>query len=92
MSIGIAPRDGNYITAKLGCLNTDTMQGTNLVSIAINSSNGAIKTNTTATMSFTMVPIDPRDDNYITCWLFKGTDGLTYPAVVTIDGELLVET
>lgn len=85
-----APRDNNNVPSRLACLNTDTVQGQNLVPIAI-SSTGRIKTTMSATISFTPVPVDPRDENYVGCWLFEGTDGLTYPAVATADGELLVD-
>ncbi len=87
-----ASRDQNHVTGKLAVLNTDTVQGTNLVPIAINSANKAIKVSTTDTISFTMVPIDPHDQNYVNCWLFQGDDGLTYPAVATASGELLIDT
>lgn len=88
-----ASRDNNNIPSKLACLNTDTVQGTNLVRIAINGNNGGIKVNTTTstTISFTMKSIDPRDSNYVGCWLFQGTDNLTYPAVATAAGELLID-
>ncbi len=84
-----APRDGNDIPAKLAVLNTDTVQGQHLVPIEI--VGNRIKVDAAATKSFTMVPIDPRDENYVTCWLFEGTDGLVYPAVATADGALLVD-
>lgn len=87
-----AVRDNNHVPSKLAVLNTDTVQGTNLVTIKLNPSNNGVKVNDTATISFTMVPIDPRDANYVGCWLFQGDDGLTYPAVATADGELLIET
>lgn len=87
-----ASRDQNHIPGKLAVLNTDTVQGTNLVKIAINTSNHAIKVDELATISFTMVPIDSHDENYVDCWLFQGDDGLTYPAVATSDGELLIDT
>ncbi len=83
--------DGNMVPTKLAVLNTDTTQGTNLVRLRIDGTSGGIMQNTTATISFTMVPVDPRDQNYKTVWLFQGTDGLTYPAVGTADGELLVD-
>lgn len=86
-----APRDQNFVPSKLAVLNTDTVQGTNLVPICIRPSDGAICVNTTDTISFTMTPIDPRDENYVSCWLFEGTDGLTYPAVANADGELLID-
>lgn len=84
------PRDQNYRPAKLAVLNTDTVQGTNLVTIKINESNNGIKINTTDTISFTMQPVSPQDENYVDCWLFEGTDGLLYPCVANSDGELLV--
>lgn len=87
-----AYRDNNFIPSKLACLNTDTVQGTNLVRIAINESNGGIKIDTTATIAFTMVPIAEKDQNYVNCWTFEGTDGQVYPAVATADGDLLVDT
>lgn len=86
-----APKDQNHVFGKLAVLNTDTVQGTHLVPIAINSSNNGIKIDTTATISFTMSPIDPHDENWQKCWLFEGTDGLTYPAVATSSGYLLVD-
>lgn len=51
-----------------------------------------MKINTVDTISFTMIPIDPRDANYVSCWLFQGDDGLAYPAVANSSGELLIET
>lgn len=85
-----SPRDQNYRTAKLAVLNTDTVQGTNLVTIKFNESNDGIMVNTTDTISFTMQPVTPQDENYVDCWLFQGTDGLLYPAVANSDGELLI--
>lgn len=85
-----ALRDQNFVTTKLAVLNTDPVQGTNLVRICV-ASNGGICVNTTDTISFTMKAIDPRDENYVTCWLFEGTDGNVYPAVANADGELLVD-
>lgn len=86
-----AIRDQNFIPSKLAVLNTDTVQGTNKVRLKINTSNNGLKVNTSATISFTMTPVDAQDENYINCWLFQGDDGLTYPAVATSDGELLIE-
>jgi hypothetical protein len=85
-----APRDENSVTAKLAVLNTDTVQGTNLVPLEI-TAGGFLRINRTASISFTMQPIDPRDQNYVGCWLFKGDDGLVYPAVATADGALLID-
>lgn len=86
-----ASRDNNFVPGKLAVLNTDTVQGTNLVRIEIDESSGGVMQDTTATISFTMQPVDPRDQNYVACWLFEGTDGLTYPAVATSDGAILVD-
>lgn len=85
-----ALRDQNNVTSKLAVLNIDTVQGQHLVPIRV--SNGVIKTTMMATISFTMVPVDPRDENYVGCWLFTGSDGLTYPAVATSDGKILIDT
>lgn len=87
-----APRDPNFVPAKLAVLNTDTVQGQHLVPIRINDVNKGISIDTGSSISFTMVPVDPKDENYVNCWLFKSSiDGLTYPAVATIDGALLIE-
>jgi hypothetical protein len=85
-----APRDENSVTGLLAVLNTDTVQGTTLVPLCINQAGRSIRINYTATINFTMQPVDPRDENYATCWLFKGSDGLTYPAVADSEGKLLV--
>ena len=87
-----ATRDQNFVPTKLAVLNTDTVQGTNKVRIAIDSSNGGMKINTTATISFTMVPIDAQDENYVDCWMaVSSVDGLTYPLVANSSGEVLVD-
>lgn len=83
--------DQNFIPSKLAVLNTDTVQGTNLVTIKINSSNNGIKVNETATISFTMIPISPEDENYRHCATFMGSDGNLYPWVATADGEVLID-
>lgn len=85
------PRDQNFRPAKLAVLNSDTVQGTNLVTIKIDEATGAIKKNTSDTISFTMQPVSPHDENYVDCWLFEGTDGELYPAVANSSGELLVD-
>lgn len=84
-----APADQNFVRAKMGVLNTD---GTTLVTIKVNESNGGMKVNTTDTISFTMTPIDRRDENFKACLLWEGTDGLTYPWVVNSSGEVLIST
>lgn len=85
-----APRDQNNVPAKLAVLNTDTVQGQNLVVLNLNGTNGGILIDTSATISFTMQPIDPKDPNYVNCWCFEGSDGNVYPAVATSAGALLI--
>lgn len=84
-----APRDNNNVPAKLACLNTDTVQGTNLVPITITPA-GLIRINEVDTVQFTMQPVSPKDENYVNVWLFTGNDGLTYPAVADATGALLI--
>lgn len=85
-----AIQDENRVFSKLAVLNTDTVQGTNLVNIKVSSVDGGLYLNDTASISFTMQPVDPHDENWQKCWLFQGADGLTYPAVATASGELLI--
>lgn len=80
--------DQNYIKSRLAVLNTD---GTTLVPIAINEATGAMLINTTDTISFTMTPIDVRDENFGKVMMFEGTDGRIYPWVANSDGEVLVD-
>lgn len=84
-----ASADQNFVRAKLGVLNTD---GITTIPIKINESNGGMKVNETDTISFTMTPIDVRDANYNKVLLWEGTDGLTYPFVVDINGAVLIST
>lgn len=83
-----AIRDENHVPVWLGVLNTD---GTTLVPIKINSSNGGMAINTTDTISFTMTPIAPHDDNRVKALLAEGTDGEVYPVVVNSSGEVLID-
>lgn len=83
-------RDDNFVIPRLAVLNSDPIQGINIVPIQINSSN-QILCNTTDTISFTMIPVSPRNKNYLGVWLFQGLDGKTYPAVANANGEVLVE-
>lgn len=83
--------DENTVNAKNAVLNTDTVQGTNLVRIKIDPTSRGMSISTTATINFTMKPIDARDENYRTCLTFTGADGLVYPWVATADGEVLVD-
>ena len=90
MSSKNALKDPNSVATLQAVLNTDAIQGTNKVRIAINSSN-EILVDTTSTISFTMEPVAPRDMNYVSVWLFQGSDGNAYPAVATSAGALLVD-
>lgn len=83
-----APADQNFIRSKLGILNTD---GITAIPIKINPLTGGIKVNEIDTISFTMIPIDYRDENYQKVLLMQGTDGLTYPIVVNSSGEILID-
>lgn len=85
-----AKRDENHIPAVLAVLNTDTVQGTNLVPVKLTGDN--LEVDESATISFTMVPVDPQDKNYRNVLLFEGSDGQLYPAVATSSGALLTES
>lgn len=86
----VALTDSNSVKTLLAVLNTDSVQGTTLVRLKVNPSDGGILIDETATISFTMKPIDPRDNNYRSVWAFQGSDGQLYPAVATSTGNLLV--
>ena len=80
--------DQNYVKSRLAVLNTD---GVTLVPIAVNETTGEMRVNNTDTISFTMTPIAPHDENFNKVMLFKGTDGLAYPWVANSDGEVLID-
>lgn len=83
--------DQNNVNSAMAVLNTDSVQGTNKVRIKIDTSNNGMMVNVIDTISFTMVPIDARDDNYRTCLTFTGADGLVYPWVANSSGEVLID-
>lgn len=86
-----AKRDENFVTTKMAVLNTDSVQGTNLVRIQVDETNfSSLKVNTVDTISFTMQPVSPKDQNYQNCMMFVGTDGNTYPWVANASGEVLI--
>jgi hypothetical protein len=88
-----ALKDGNSTATLLAVLNTDTIQGKNKVRIAVDPANNSILVDFTSGISFTIEPIDPRDENYVRVWAFQGNvDGLLYPAVATSKGALLVSS
>jgi hypothetical protein len=89
MPLSAQNRDDDYVIPRLAVLNSDPIQGLNIVPIQINSQN-QILCNTIDTISFTMRPVDPRNANDLGLWLFKGLDGKTYPAVANANGELLI--
>ncbi len=83
--------DQNHVGSRMAVLNTDTVQGTNLVRLKINPAGNGVLIDSVSTISFTMVPIDPRDENYKTCMTFQGTDGNIYPWVANSLGAVLVD-
>ena len=82
--------DQNHIRTKLAVLNTDTVQGTNLVNIAIDETTGGMKITNNSSISFTMQPISPQDENYVNVLMWEGTDGNIYPWVATSSGNVLI--
>jgi len=86
-----AVRDQNFVPGKMAVLNTDTVQGTNKVRIAVDEVTGSLKVNVSDTISFTMQPVDERDANYVDCMTFEGQDGNVYPWVANASGEVLVD-
>jgi len=86
-----AVRDQNFVPGKLAVLNTDTVQGTNKVRIRINETSGGMAVDEVGTISFTMIPIGSKDENYVNCMMWVGSDGLTYPWVSNSDGEVLID-
>lgn len=85
-----AIRDQNHVPSGLAVLNTDSVQGTNKVRIKEDAV-GGMAVDTGASISFTMVPIDPRDSNYVDCLTWVGGDGQVYPWVATSAGAVLID-
>ncbi len=83
--------DQNTENTALAVLNTDTVQGTNLVRIKIDEATGGMLINDTATISFTMQPVGKNDQNYRNVLLWAGSNGLPYPWVADADGQVLVD-
>ncbi len=83
-----AIRDQNFVTSGLAVLNTDSVQGANKIRVKIDSD--SMKVTLTASIGFTMVPIDAEDENYVDCLTFVGSDGLVYPWVATASGAVLI--
>lgn len=82
------PKDQNHVYTRFGVLNTD---GKTVIPIDIDPVTGGISIDTTSTISFSMVNIAPTGPDYQKLWLFEGTDGKAYPAVVTSAGALLID-
>lgn len=81
--------DQNFVRSKLGVWCVD---GTTLIPIAIDSSNGGLKVDTTSTIGFTPGSIDFRDENYKPCWMAENSvDGTPIPIFVNSDGAILVD-
>ena len=83
-----APRDTNHVPAKLGVWCVD---GVTKIPIAMNPLNDGVMVDTASTISYTPVPVDQQDENWVDCWLFEGSDGLMYPVNVNADGAILIE-
>lgn len=83
--------DENDVNTALAVLNTDTIQGQHLVRIKLNESNEGMLVTTTATISFTMKPVSPSDENYRHVMTWEGTDGLPYPWVADSTGAVLID-
>ena len=81
-------RDDNHIPVRMGVLCTD---GITTIPIAIDESTGSMRVNTVDVISAPWPSISPRDENYVDCMMFKGTDGLTYPWAVDADGMVLID-
>ena len=90
-----APKDQNFVKAKLGVLFSD---GVTLIPLAIDSSNGGIKVNTTDTISSDILQAVankiPRDSNFEPAWAaVSSTDGsVLYPIFVDATGAVLIDT
>lgn len=83
-----APRDQNHVPSALGVWCVD---GTTKIPIKINPLNNGMMIDTTSTISYTPVPIAPKDENFVNVLLFEGTDGLAYPWNVNADGAVLID-
>ncbi len=84
-----AVRDQNTIPSRLGVLRTD---GVTLIPIACDETNfNSMKVNTVDTITVTWPSISPKDENYVGCMMFVGSDGLTYPWAVDADGKVLID-
>jgi len=85
-----ALRDSNHVTTKLGVLFSD---GTTLVPIAINPTNGGFKVNTVDTLQVAVTQDALRDEDFVDVLLGENSvDGTTIPVYVDTDGAILIDT
>lgn len=85
-----ASRDNNHVPTKLGVLFSD---GTTLVPIAINPTNGGFKVNTTDTLGVAVTQDALRDENFVHVLLGENSvDGTTIPVYVDSTGAILIAT
>lgn len=92
-----APKDQNFIKAKLGVLFSN---GTTLVPIAIDPITGGMEVNTTDTVDAAILALYeagkaiPRDSNNTPAWSgVSNTDSsVIYPIFVDSDGKVLIDT
>ncbi len=82
-----APLDQNFVKGKLGVWCVD---GVTTIPIARDDA-GNMLVDTTSTISYTPVNIDPMDENFQGVWMAQGSNGLVYPINVNINGEVLVD-
>lgn len=80
--------DQNFVASRTGVLFSD---GVTIVPIRIDENTGAMGVNSLATVSVPWLPLAERDENYRTCMLFVGSDGLTYPWAVDASGNVLID-
>jgi len=85
-----APRDQNHVPTKLGVLFSD---GTTLVPIAVNPTNGGIKVNTVDTILVPVTQIALRDENFVHVMMgISSVDETPIPWYVDSTGAVLVAT
>lgn len=82
-----APLDQNFVKGKLGVWCVD---GRTTIPIAISSTSGGVMTDTTSTISYTPVNIDPRDQNFQGVWMAQDENGRALPINVNADGAILI--
>lgn len=85
-----APKDQNYVKARLGVLCTD---GVTLVPIGVDSVGGGVMVDVVSTIGFTPGSIDFRGANYAPCLMaVNSVDGSPIPIFVNSSGGILIDT